>query len=320
MTNYRSSHNQHYTRARVVHPDSPAGRHFDWASLRIPHPDSPAGRHFDWSSLDIAHPRSAAARRSCEWGMQLDRILQARCSKEDMWDVRQSKEASRRGGRILVREDSEAVPLDIRLARTARSPSRFASPTHSIDPTPYGLLHYVDPAEGSDELDTANDSESSCELSPAGAASKGLDSANALLSAGDQVVGSDISRVSGLGIAAPFFDFGSQVSALYDQGDLTTESITKAWMNTDLKVAIDGLIPELGAYDAVAGVVNLIGGHPILPTVDPSKALTSLIEGDPGNPNASSQSLIPPSGGVDQDFVGPSGGFGPPTPADSSGA
>lgn len=53
--------------SRVPHPNSPAGKHFDWSSLGVPHPDSPAGRHFDWSSLGVPHPNSPAAWRH-DWG------------------------------------------------------------------------------------------------------------------------------------------------------------------------------------------------------------------------------------------------------------
>jgi hypothetical protein len=48
--------------SRVPHPDSPAGREFDWQSIGLPHPDSPTGRHFDWSSVGCAHPDSPAGR------------------------------------------------------------------------------------------------------------------------------------------------------------------------------------------------------------------------------------------------------------------
>jgi hypothetical protein len=46
----------------VPHPNSPAGRIFDWSSLGVPHPNSPAGRIFDWSSLGEPHPDSPAGR------------------------------------------------------------------------------------------------------------------------------------------------------------------------------------------------------------------------------------------------------------------
>lgn len=47
----------------VPHPNSPAGRNFDWSSLGIPHPNSPAGRTFSyWSSFGMPHPNSPVAR------------------------------------------------------------------------------------------------------------------------------------------------------------------------------------------------------------------------------------------------------------------
>jgi hypothetical protein len=47
----------------VPHPDSPAGRNFDYSALDVPHPNSPAGRNFDYSSsLGVAHPNSPAGR------------------------------------------------------------------------------------------------------------------------------------------------------------------------------------------------------------------------------------------------------------------
>jgi hypothetical protein len=47
----------------VPHPNSPAGRSFDWSSLGVPHPNSPAGRSFDyWASLGMPHPNSPAER------------------------------------------------------------------------------------------------------------------------------------------------------------------------------------------------------------------------------------------------------------------
>jgi hypothetical protein len=47
----------------VPHPDSPAGRSFDWSSLGVPHPNSHAGRTFDyWSALGVPHPTSPAGR------------------------------------------------------------------------------------------------------------------------------------------------------------------------------------------------------------------------------------------------------------------
>jgi len=47
----------------VPHPNSPAGRHFDWSFLGVPHPNSPAGRTFDyWAALGMLHPNSPAGR------------------------------------------------------------------------------------------------------------------------------------------------------------------------------------------------------------------------------------------------------------------
>jgi hypothetical protein len=55
---------------RVPHPNSPAGRKFDWSPLGLPHPDSPAGRTFDWSSLGVPHPDSPAG-RTLDWQSEL---------------------------------------------------------------------------------------------------------------------------------------------------------------------------------------------------------------------------------------------------------
>jgi hypothetical protein len=46
----------------LPHPDSPAGRNFDWQSIGVPHPDSPAGRCLDWSQAGLPHPDSPAGR------------------------------------------------------------------------------------------------------------------------------------------------------------------------------------------------------------------------------------------------------------------
>jgi hypothetical protein len=46
----------------VPHPDSAAGRNFDWSSLGLPHPDTPAGRNFDWASVGVPHPYSSDGR------------------------------------------------------------------------------------------------------------------------------------------------------------------------------------------------------------------------------------------------------------------
>lgn len=52
---------QHSQLAHVPHPNSPAGRAFDWGSVGLPHPHSPAGRAFDWASVGLPHPDSPAA-------------------------------------------------------------------------------------------------------------------------------------------------------------------------------------------------------------------------------------------------------------------
>lgn len=46
------------------HPNSPAGRNFDYASaFGVPHPNSPSGRNFDYASaLGVPHPNAPAAR------------------------------------------------------------------------------------------------------------------------------------------------------------------------------------------------------------------------------------------------------------------
>jgi len=44
----------------LPHPDSPAGRDFDWQSLGMPHPGSPAGQGFDWSSVGLPFADSPA--------------------------------------------------------------------------------------------------------------------------------------------------------------------------------------------------------------------------------------------------------------------
>jgi hypothetical protein len=49
----------------VPNPDSYGGP-FNCQTFGLPHPDSPAGRFFDWSSADFWHPNSAAARLS-DW-------------------------------------------------------------------------------------------------------------------------------------------------------------------------------------------------------------------------------------------------------------
>jgi hypothetical protein len=56
-------------RSPVPHPDSPAGRTFDWSAVGLPHPNSPAGRTFDWSVTGLPHPDSPAGRR--DWGSAL---------------------------------------------------------------------------------------------------------------------------------------------------------------------------------------------------------------------------------------------------------
>jgi hypothetical protein len=51
-----------YANSCLPHPDSPAGRDFDWQSIGMPHPYSPAGRYFDWSSVGLQNPDSPAGR------------------------------------------------------------------------------------------------------------------------------------------------------------------------------------------------------------------------------------------------------------------
>ena len=46
----------------LPHPNSPAGRTFDWSSLGVPHPNSPASLTFDWLSVGVAHPNSSVGR------------------------------------------------------------------------------------------------------------------------------------------------------------------------------------------------------------------------------------------------------------------
>jgi hypothetical protein len=48
--------------ADAPHPNSPAGRFYDWSCFDVPHPNSPAGRFTDWSLLGDPHPFSPAAR------------------------------------------------------------------------------------------------------------------------------------------------------------------------------------------------------------------------------------------------------------------
>jgi hypothetical protein len=55
--------------ADVPHPDSPAGRQFNWASSPVPHPESASGQRFGWSALDLPHPSSPVAKQ-IGWGNQ----------------------------------------------------------------------------------------------------------------------------------------------------------------------------------------------------------------------------------------------------------
>jgi hypothetical protein len=48
--------------ANAPHPNSPAGRFFDWSYFDVPHPGSPAGRFSDWSFSGDPHPFSPAGR------------------------------------------------------------------------------------------------------------------------------------------------------------------------------------------------------------------------------------------------------------------
>jgi len=66
---------------RVPHPNSPAGRNFDYgSSLGVPHPNSPAGRNFDYMlSHGVPHPDPPAGRNfdyasNPNSGSELDRI------------------------------------------------------------------------------------------------------------------------------------------------------------------------------------------------------------------------------------------------------
>jgi hypothetical protein len=54
--------------AGAPHPNSPAGRFYDWSSLGVPHPASPAGRNFDWSLFGVPHPLSPAGPH-CNWSL-----------------------------------------------------------------------------------------------------------------------------------------------------------------------------------------------------------------------------------------------------------
>ena|SRR5579862_2170426 len=54
--------------ANAPHPNSPAGRFFDWSSVDLPHPGSPMGRHFDWSPMGVPHPISPAGPH-CNWAV-----------------------------------------------------------------------------------------------------------------------------------------------------------------------------------------------------------------------------------------------------------
>jgi hypothetical protein len=56
--------NRRFANACLLHPESYAGRDFEWQSLGLPHPDSPAGRCFDWSSVGLPHPYSPAGKNS----------------------------------------------------------------------------------------------------------------------------------------------------------------------------------------------------------------------------------------------------------------
>ena len=51
-----------FANSGLPHPDSPAGRDFDWQSIDMPHPDSPAGRLFDWSGVGLPNPDSPVGR------------------------------------------------------------------------------------------------------------------------------------------------------------------------------------------------------------------------------------------------------------------
>ena len=65
------------TPSDVPHPNSPAGRNFDYSALGVPHPNSPAGRSFDYSSsLGVPHPNSPAGRAGL--GRALNAMSQVR--------------------------------------------------------------------------------------------------------------------------------------------------------------------------------------------------------------------------------------------------
>ena len=62
MSDWRSRRHGR-TPVDVPHPNSPAGRNFNWSSLGVPHPNSPAGRNFDCvAALGILHPNSPGGR------------------------------------------------------------------------------------------------------------------------------------------------------------------------------------------------------------------------------------------------------------------
>ncbi len=121
MANHRLSRNHQTDQVRVLHPDSPAGRHFDWASIGVPHPDSPAGRHFDWASINIPHPRSPAGRLSIDWGATASRILEARHARGEVCVPHRSTGTLERNGLSGIEQRPEVTVLAVQRSEAVQS-------------------------------------------------------------------------------------------------------------------------------------------------------------------------------------------------------
>ena len=88
----------------IPHPDSPAGRSFDWSSVGAPHPSSPAGRNFDyWSPLGIPHPNSPAGRMAFNIHLRQRRAPGFEFRATSMFDGRDDFSVSTSPNPIYVR-------------------------------------------------------------------------------------------------------------------------------------------------------------------------------------------------------------------------
>lgn len=147
---------------------------------------------------------------------------------------------------------------------------------------------------------------------PAGAVDKTLDAGSTAASIADFLSDTPLPNVSNAGALGAGVDLGKQIFDLVEQGDATTGAILAATANTDVKLAIDVLIQPVGSYDAVAGAANfasgMVGGQPVLPTVDPLAALkdleTAIVPSDAiPQPAPMEPIFLPPDANWAQQFV-----------------